>query len=416
VPGGLDRRLMLPIFLVVGLDATSTAAVLTVLPFHLDDLGATPLVIGVVLGAEGLSQLVAAPLIGRLSDRFGRKKVLLVSQAGAVLSLALLAVASSMVFVLLARVLLGLTAESFPAAAAYVADHSTAADRRQGIGVLSAGLGFGGLVGPTLAGAVSDLSLIAAIVVALAMSATSLVVTTLAIEGGPPPGRGTVRGVPGAGEESETVPMALSFRALLDSAAIRVLVVVMLCHFFAYQAFNSQLGVFLPETFRWDGHAFGPTELGYLLTADGAINIVVQLFLLKWLSRRFTERNLIVLAFGVLAVGYLLAGTATGIWLLAVAAVCVSTGAAVARSTFVAALSVRVPAQRQGVVLGATQSLVALSDVISPVLAGAVIGQALYGVWTGGVVAIALLGAAIAHTRLAPGALHDPPARERSGV
>ena len=72
----------------------------------------------------------------------------------------------------------------------------------------------------------------------------------------------------------------------------------LLCHFFSYGVFNSQLAVFLNDTFTWNGHPFGPTELGYLLTADGAINIVVQLFLLRWLGRAFTERNLVVLIFG----------------------------------------------------------------------------------------------------------------------
>ena len=121
----LDRRLMLPVFLVVCLDAASSGAVLPVLPFFLRDLGATPLVLGIVLGAEALSQFVAAPWLGQLSDRFGRKTVLLASQAGALLSLALLASAEIVAFALLARVLLGLTAANFSMAVAYAADNSS---------------------------------------------------------------------------------------------------------------------------------------------------------------------------------------------------------------------------------------------------------------------------------------------------
>lgn len=381
---GLDWRLMLPVFVVVSLDATSAAAVLPVLPFYLRDMGATPLVLGLVFGAEGLAQFIAAPWLGQLSDRFGRKKVLLTSQAGALASLLLLASANVVVLALLARVLFGLTAGNFSAAAAYAADHSSQRDRRQAIGLLSAGLGLGGMIGPTLAGLVAEVSLVLPILVAFGLSTVSILVTGFWLRGG----AGAVAEGPAA--------RRMSFRTLLGAPGIRVLVVVLLCHFFSYGMFNSQLAVFLSDTFTWNGHAFGPTELGYLLTADGAINIVVQLFLLRWLGRVLTERNLIVVIFGIMAAGYLVAVLATGIPMLAVAVLCVSTGVALARPTFVAALSIRVPSERQGVVMGATQSLVAATDIVTPVLAGLILGESLYGAWIAVVLTIAVLGGILA--------------------
>ncbi|MBB3980253.1 MFS family permease [Rhizobium azooxidifex] len=386
---------MLPVFIIVSLDAASSGAILPILPFYLRDLGASPLVLGLVLGAEALSQFAAAPWLGQLSDRFGRKKVLLASQAGALISLSLLALANSVVFVLLARVLLGLTAANFAAAAAYAADNSSPATRRQAIGILSAGLGLGGIVGPSLAGYLSDISLTAPIWAAWALSATSMLVTGVWLKSNTASGQ-----TGGDAEEGGQVREVVSFRSILTSPVIRILIIVLLCHYFSYGMFSSQLAVFLSDTFIWDGHAFGPKELGYILTADGAINIVVQLFLLKWLGGRFTERNLIVVVFAILSVGYVAAGLASSIATLAFAVLCVSTGVALARPTFVAALSVHVPQQRQGVVMGAIQSLVAVTDIVSPVLAGLILGQALYGAWVGAVVLIALTGAVIARSRL----------------
>lgn len=365
-PRGLDRRLMASLFAVVCLDAASSSAILPILPFLLRDLGATPLILGLVLGAEALSQFLAAPWLGQLSDRFGRKTVLLASQAGALVSLTLLAMADSVVFVLLARVLLGLTAANFAAAAARAADGSGPADRRQAIGILSAGLGLGGMIGPSLSGMLAGTSLAAPIWAALVLSAASMLVTGLGLREAP--------GRPG-GDAEQVVRERASFRSLLASPAIRILVAVLLCHYFAYGMFSSQLPVFLGDTFTWNGHAFGPRELGVILTADGAINILVQLFLLKWLGRRFGERTLIVLVFAILSVGYVAAGLAVDIGTLAFAVLCVSTGVALARPTFVAALSVHVPRQRQGVVMGATQSLVALTDTVSPVVAGVIVDR-----------------------------------------
>ncbi|ANM10527.1 MULTISPECIES: MFS transporter [unclassified Rhizobium] len=395
VPQRLDWRLMLPVFIIVSLDAASSGAILPILPFFLRELGASPLLLGFVLGAEALSQFVAAPWLGQLSDRFGRKRILLASQAGALVSLLLLALAGSVVFVLLARILLGLTAANFSAAAAYAADNSSPATRRQAIGLLSAGLGLGGMIGSSLSGYLADISLTAPIWAALGLSAASLCVTGLWLRGAHPPGR-----LGDDGEEAGAIGENISFRTLLASPVIRVLIVVLLCHYFSYGMFSSQLAVFLQDTFSWNEHAFGPKELGYLLTADGAINIFVQFFLLKWLGASFSERGLIVLVFAILAIGYVAAGLAADIPTLAFSVLLISTGVALARPTFVAALSVHVPRRRQGVVMGATQSLVAVTEIVTPVLAGVILGQSLYGAWIGAVVAITLTGAVIAGSRL----------------
>lgn len=126
--------------------------------------------------------------------------------------------------------------------------------------------------------------------------------------------------------------------------------------------------------------------------ADGVINIFVQLFLLSWVSQYFSERKLIILIFALLCTGFLTAGIATTIPVLIFAIVCISIADALAKPTYLAALSVHVSPARQGIVIGTAQALIAIADFISPVLGGFVLGYALYGVWIGIAISVAIIG------------------------
>ncbi|HEV7247910.1 MAG TPA: MFS transporter [Shinella sp.] len=391
----LDWRVMLPVFLSVSLYAASAAAVLPILPFYLREMGGTPLVFGIVIATEALTQFVAGPLVGQLSDRVGRKKILLATQVAAFISFLFLALAKAVFPVLLARVLFGFTGGTFTAAAAYVADHSSPTNRRQAIGILNAAVGLGGIAGAGLSGYLSGISLTVPIYAAMAFSATSFVVTAAWIKGSHTASTGFDETV-----KSRAPSDKASFRSIVGSPLIRVLVIVLLCYFFAYGMYGSQIANYLQATFTSEGGSFGPRELGYVMAADGAINIIVQLFLLQWLGRYFTERLLIVLICAIVAVGYITVGFAMTLPVLVFAILCVSVGDALARPTFISALSVHAPRERQGIVLGTAQSLLAATEAVSPVIAGFLIGQALYGVWTGAIIAFVVIAAAIAWTRL----------------
>ncbi|WP_134725245.1 MFS transporter [Paracoccus luteus] len=386
----LDWRSLLPVFVVVSIYAAGMAAVLPVLPFHVREAGGSPLALGVVIATEAFCQFASAPFLGQLSDRFGRKRILLASQLIGAISLVLLASAGSVAFIVLARAIFGLTAGNLSAAMAYVADRSSAASRRQAIGILTGSVGLGGIVGAGISGLLSDTSLTTPIYTALALTLVAAAVTFLVMDD-----RRTAR-LAEAAVEGEKV----SLRAILDSAAVRILIVVMLCHFFAYGLYVSQMPVFLAETFVWNGHAFTAKELSYLIMADGAINILVQLFLLGWLGAFMTERNLILLIFLLACSGFVIAANAGTIPVLALAVLCISTGDALAKPTYLAALSVHVSSARQGIVIGGAQSLVAAADVVSPVFGGLILSHALYDAWIGAAVAIALAGAVIALARL----------------
>ncbi|EJN1757933.1 MFS transporter [Klebsiella quasipneumoniae] len=383
----------LPVYVIVSLYAAGMAAVLPVLPFYVRDMGGSPFTLGMVVATEALSQFTSAPVLGQLSDRFGRKRILLVSQLTGSVSLLMLAVAPGIVMVMLARALFGMTAGNIPVAAACIAEYTLPAYRRQTMGILTGSVGLGGIVGAALSGLLSEYSLATPLFAAVILTLVAAIVTFFLPDNGP------VVSLP----VKDAGSAGVSFRAVLMSPVIRTLIIVMLCHCFAYGLYSSQMPVFLGETFIWEGHAFGTKQLSYIIMADGIINVLVQIFLLGWLSRYVTERNLILLIFTLIGCGFVVAGLAGTIPVLALAVLCISTGDALAKPTYLAALSVHAPPERQGVVLGSAQAMNAVTDIFSPLLGGFILGYALYGIWLGTAVSAAIAGAVMAFIYLPKG-------------
>lgn len=302
----------------------------------------------------------------------------------------MLASAPGIIIVMLARMLFGITAGNIPVAAAYIADYSLPSHRRQAIGILTGCVGLGGILGAGLAGLLSEYSLVAPLYAAVMFTLVAGVVTLLLLNNASSvPPQKVING-------TRKVP----FSTVLMSPVIRTLIILMLCHCFAYGLYSSQMPVFLGETFIWNSHAFGTKELSFIIVADGIINVIVQIFLLGSLNRYATERNLIIFIFSLICFGVLIAGFASTIPVLALAVLCISTGDALAKPTYLAALSVHAPNERQGLVMGSAQALNAITDIFTPVLGGFIMGYALYGVWIGIVVAVTVVGAIVALIQL----------------
>ncbi|MCZ6467053.1 MAG: MFS transporter, partial [Alphaproteobacteria bacterium] len=129
---------MLILFLIVFIDLVGFGLIIPLLPFYAEAFNATPFVVGLVMATYSLTQFVAAPLWGRLSDRVGRRPVLLLSLAGAVIAYGCLAFAGSLWMLFAARALGGVMAGNISAAFAYVADVTTPENRAKGMGMIGA--------------------------------------------------------------------------------------------------------------------------------------------------------------------------------------------------------------------------------------------------------------------------------------
>src|SRR5688500_13906156 len=169
-------RPLLVIFLTIFVNLVGFGIIIPLLPFYARTFGASPIVIGLLFASFSLAQLVASPILGELSDRWGRRPVLILSLIGTAVSFAMLAVAQSLAMLFAARIVDGLSGGNITTARAYIADVTTEENRAKAYGMLGAAFGLGFIVGPALGAAFSQISYTAPIwaAAAITVAATAL--------------------------------------------------------------------------------------------------------------------------------------------------------------------------------------------------------------------------------------------------
>ena len=151
-------RPLLIIFLTILVNLIGFGIIIPLLPFYAETFGASPLVVGLLFASFSLAQLVASPLLGAWSDRWGRRPILIFSLVGTVISFVMLALANSLVTLFAARIVDGLSGGNITTARAYIGDISTDENRAKSFGVLGAAFGLGFIIGPALGGLFSHIS------------------------------------------------------------------------------------------------------------------------------------------------------------------------------------------------------------------------------------------------------------------
>ena len=194
---------LLPIFMIVAVDVLGLTIVLPLLPFYAEKFGASPFVVGMLVASYAACQLVSGPLIGRISDKVGRRPMLLISQVGTLGGFFLLATAHSLWMVFLGRIIDGLTAGNLALAQAYISDVTEPENRARSFGIIGIAFGMGFMIGPAISGFLAGYGYHYPFYAAMALSATSIFATYTLLprtvppqhdpaheakgEGGPPP-------------------------------------------------------------------------------------------------------------------------------------------------------------------------------------------------------------------------------------
>jgi len=384
----MKRSHLLPISLIVAVDVLGLTLVIPLLPFYAESYGASPSVVGLLVSAYALFQLISGPILGQLSDRFGRRPVLIISQIGTLIGFIILARAQSLWVIFLSRFIDGATAGNLSVAQAYIADVTKPEDRAKAFGIIGIAFGFGFLIGPAISGFLAHYGLTYPIYAAAGLSFLSILGTTFFL---PEPERHV--------EVKDERKLGLfqfgGYRKDFQNPKISSTLLQFCAFFMAFSIFIAGFALFSERRFTWAGQPFGPREVGYIFSYTGFLGILIQGGLLARMVKRFGEERIIFYSFMSSIVGYALLAVAHSIPLLILAATFSSFGSGGLRPALTALVSRQSGPREQGRMMGLIQGINSMSSIIGPIFSGLLIDRGWLTIWAGLMACFSVWGLAL---------------------
>ncbi len=358
----MNKIVRSPLFLMaltIFIDFSGFGLVIPLLPFWAEHLGAGPVGVGLILTIYALAQFIFTPILGTLSDRYGRRPVIIASLCIEALAFALTALAGSLPFLLLARFIGGLGASNIGSAQAVVSDVTPPEERARGMGLIGAAIGLGFVVGPAFGGGLAALGATVPFWVAMGVAIANMLLVLRFL-----PETRTQRDTAKTAQKGTFVLLA-GWRQALRYPAVARLVVVNLLFTVAFTAMEAIFPLFTQHAFGW-----AAVQNGYIFTYVGIIIVIMQGGLVGRLVKVFGEKRLLIGGLVLLAAGLALLAWSTQLALLLIALGILSAGDGAVNPTISTLLSFASPAEAQGEALGFAQGMAGLGRIIGPLAAG----------------------------------------------
>lgn len=329
------------------------------LPFMVRTWSDEALVVGLFSSLYATMQLLVAPLMGGLSDRIGRRPVILLCLFGSAVAYFGLASADSLWFLAVAIAIGGAAGSSMPVAQAYIADVTTPAERTRGLGLLGAAFGLGLIGGSALGGALSPYGLAIPPLLAAAIALLNALYATIALPESLPPARRRLHPV----QPPNLLAPALN---ALQLPAVRPLLIAIVLLNTAFAGLQSNIALFTLTQFGW-----GPQQNAALFVFVGVCAVLTQGLLLGRIQPHLGEAGLASSGLGIMTIAFAAVKLAQlSDWMLFPLAAMVATGMGLAVPAITSLVSLRAGDSRQGAVLGGMQALVSFALVIGPLSFG----------------------------------------------
>jgi len=348
------------IFAIQVTEVLGFSLILPFLPLYAEKLGASPFVIGLILTSFSLFQFVSAPIMGRLSDRYGRKPLLIFSQLSTFLSFVILGYANSIKLIFLSRIVDGVLGSNFTIAQAYLSDISTKKDRSKIFGLSGMAFGLGFLVGPAMGGFLSRFGYHVPAFLAAGISFLTILTTILFL--------------PETIKEKKKVKLDVKifnlsqFRRYFSKPKISNQLWQFFFFVLAHGLWVSTFALYASKQI-----GFGPSEIGYMMAYIGLLIIILRGGLLGKIINVMGEEKLKIIGVIFVIIGLLSSAFVTNQWLFLGVMTFFALGSALSRPLLTGGISRSVSDHEQGAVLGTVSSLDSLSRIIGPLLGGLVI-------------------------------------------
>lgn len=359
-----QKRALKLIFFTILLDLIGFGIILPLLPYLARQFSASPLEIGLLMTIFSLMQFLFSPLWGKLSDRFGRRPIILISLVGAIISYMSFAFSTSLWMLFAARGLAGFFAANISAAQAYIADITSKEQRSVGMGLIGAAFGLGFVLGPVLAGLTGPLGealgseppfgIQFSALVAAGLNALNLVLAYFYLPETLNPNR--PRAVTGRLE---------SFTFVFKIPLLRSLFVIFLLISLSMALMEVMVFPFVQDRFGW-GYKLGSISFAYV----GVIMVLTQGYFIRHWIPRFGEKRTLLWGLLAMTISFVGIGLSFTIPVLAVAMTLLALGSGCMRPTIVGLASLMAEDEDQGYVLGVMNSIGSIGRIVGPAVGG----------------------------------------------
>jgi len=360
---------LLIIFLTVFIDLIGFGIVLPLLPIFSKDFGAHGFMIGLIMASYSVMQFLFAPWWGRLSDRIGRRPVLLISTAGAALSYSLFAIAcrfpgaTGLWLLLISRTFAGICGANITVAQAYIADITPPEKRSAKMGLIGMAFGLGFIFGPAIGGIIYKyFGITGPGWAAAAFCAANLALAWFVLR----------ESLQSGSEQARPRARMAQFTHALAHPKIGLLITIFFLATFAFTCFETTMGLLVSRNFHLDLKASDSAKgtVGYLFAYCGIIGALVQGGAIGRLVRKMGEPRLIAVSLFLVAISFIILPFIHGNWIdLLVALALLAIGSSLTRPPVFGLISILTPANEQGATIGVAQSVGSLARIFGPIFA-----------------------------------------------
>lgn len=363
-----NRRALTFIFITILLDIIGAGIMMPVVPYIVRPYSDDALTIGLMAVTYSIAQFFAAPLLGAISDRHGRRPVLVISLFGAAIGYALFGIGGALWIFFVSRIVAGFTGGNLTAAQAYIADVSTAEDRAKNFGLVGAAFGLGFILGPSIGGVLAKISLTAPAWVSGGVALVTATFGWFVLPESLPPERRRTHAV----HAQDFNPFRLLGKAF-STTQLRGLFTAIFLARFAQMALQTNFAVYTLDRFKYT-----PSQNAVVFTVLGVTSTIMQGFIIRRISGRYSDRSILLTGLVIYFVGFVLVAGTPVAWMLSPSIAVLAIGSGLVTPTMQSLVSKAGSAEEQGMLFGANGAITSLTAIFGPAWAGAVFDHVAY--------------------------------------